>query len=156
MQSSRKLSAVLVLAFLILASFLVGRFRALASPAALAPGELGALTQPRSPMRETYEPRTPLEHQPVFGPDNILVPNRAGEGSTVADVNVAMRTEPEPGADLGVDDRVPGGVENHTGRIGELLAAEHRPADEFRHGSDAKIVIVVYPVIQADAVSDDV
>src|SRR5207247_5769889 len=62
----------------------------------------------------------------------------------------------EPGADRRSDDRVPGGIENHAGRIGELYAAEHRPADEFRHRSDAKIVIVVYPVIQADAVSDDV
>src|SRR6266446_3914802 len=52
MQSSRKLSAVLVLAFLILAPFLLCGVRALASPVALAPGgELGALTQPRSPTQ---------------------------------------------------------------------------------------------------------
>jgi len=34
--------------------FAGGKYRALASPVALAPGELGALTQPRSPTRETY------------------------------------------------------------------------------------------------------
>src|SRR6266852_1428620 len=44
MQSSRKLSAVLVLAFLILASFLVGRFHAPSSPGANAAGLARALT----------------------------------------------------------------------------------------------------------------
>jgi hypothetical protein len=33
--------------------FYFGKFRALASPVALAPAELGVLTQPRSPTRET-------------------------------------------------------------------------------------------------------
>jgi hypothetical protein len=47
MESSRKLSAAL--AFLMLAPFLLRGVRALASPLALAPGELGALPQPRSP-----------------------------------------------------------------------------------------------------------
>ena len=48
----------------------------LASPVALAPGALGALTQPRSPMRESQELETAL-----------LIPNAAAE-----------RSRPRPGA----------------------------------------------------------
>src|SRR5438445_4107138 len=36
----------------VLVSFLLRKFRGLASPVALAPGELGALTQPRSPTHD--------------------------------------------------------------------------------------------------------
>ena len=43
-----------------LVQLLLSKFRSQASPVALAPGELGALTQPRSPTHETYEVETLL------------------------------------------------------------------------------------------------
>jgi hypothetical protein len=43
--------------------FLLRQFHTLASPVVLARQKLGALTQPRSPMRETYELETALDYQ---------------------------------------------------------------------------------------------
>src|SRR5262245_13493501 len=74
----------------------------------------------------------------VFDAHDLLVPDLAGQGLAVADVQVRpaqvgradQRAEAEADAALGVDDGISGGA-CHVAVERGLLAAESGPADQF-------------------------
>src|SRR5262245_57392159 len=73
-----------------------------------------------------------LVHPSVLDAQNVLVPDVAGEGAAVADVQTVVVAKVEPSAELGIDDGVAGGVLNRfTGQCVGLFAVENGPADEL-------------------------
>src|SRR5262245_46669739 len=74
-------------------------------------------------------------------PDLVVVPALAGEGSAVAEVEIAHAVQAEADPDAGVDDRVPRSVADHhdAGRREPTdLPPQGRPADQLRHRDDVQ------------------
>src|SRR5262249_22465061 len=97
--------------------------------------------------------------QSVFHAQDVLVPHRTGQGPAIADIEGTVFAEIEAASQLGVDNRVAGGVLDAHVRgnaRGELLASDYGPADEFRNGRKAKVPRVVNLIAQANAIPDDV
>src|SRR5262249_60281317 len=109
-------------------------------------------------------PHCQLERVAILDPDNILVPDRAGEGAAVADGEAVVVSVVDAQSELGVDDRVAGGVLYQILSSVELLPTQDGPADELDDGGDGQALHVLArnlwlahdEVAEADAVRDHV
>src|SRR5262249_21164038 len=106
-----------------------------------------------------------LEIQPIFHADQIFIPNIAGQGATVADVDILTADIPwldefadaKANADLGVDDGFAGGIDDwiRKCRVG-FLAAQHAPANKLHDRRGAEPARIQDLVTDADAVTQHV